>query len=260
MKRRSRPLTSEERQLWGQVAAGVRPLKGRALDPELGAGPPGDAEAPRAKSGAPLASPAAAAVPTILPPVGPLERRTVAALRRGRQGVDAAIDLHGLRQDRCAPGAARFPAPLAGRRLQGRPRHHRQGSRGGAKRSVRGARRSAPGGAALAAPARPAAARRRLRGGGRASWRRRRPLRAAAPRAGPEPARSGRVNGTDAGPAACSPSGKGTLLTRTGAGAKAALPRARCRKADTAFRKNSMLNFLESITFMRFDRVDQNAS
>jgi len=98
MKRRSRPLTSEERQLWAQVAAGVRPLKGRALDPELGAGPPGDAEAPRAKSGAPLVAPAAATVSTILPPVGSLERRTVAALRRGRQGVDAAIDLHGLRQ------------------------------------------------------------------------------------------------------------------------------------------------------------------
>ena len=260
MKRRSRPLTSEERQLWAQVAAGVRPLKGRALDPELGAGPPGDAEAPRAKSGAPLASPAAAAVPTILPPVGSArapDGRGAAARPAGRRRRHRSAR---PAPGRCAPGAARFPAPLAGSRLQGRPRHHRQGSRGGAERSVRGARRSAPGGAALAAPARPAAARRRLRGGGRASWRRRRPLRAAAPRAGPEPARSGRVNGTDAGPAAGSPSGKGTLLTRTGAGAKAALPRARCRKADAAFRKNSMLNFLESITFMRFDRVDQNAS
>jgi DNA-nicking Smr family endonuclease len=89
MKRRSRRLTSEERQLWAQVAAGVRPLKGRAPDPELGADQPGGADAPPARSGAPLASPAAAAIPTILPPVGPLERR---------QGIDAAIDLHGLRQ------------------------------------------------------------------------------------------------------------------------------------------------------------------
>jgi DNA-nicking Smr family endonuclease len=98
MKRRSRRLTSEERQLWAQVAAGVRPLKGRALDPELGVEQPGRAGAPPARSGAPLASPAAAAIPVILPPVGPLERRTAAALRRGRQGIDAAIDLHGLRQ------------------------------------------------------------------------------------------------------------------------------------------------------------------
>jgi hypothetical protein len=29
---------------------------------------------------------------------------------------------------------------------------------------------------------------------------------------------------------------------------------------ETTFRKNSMLNFLEWITFMRFDRFDQNAS
>jgi hypothetical protein len=29
---------------------------------------------------------------------------------------------------------------------------------------------------------------------------------------------------------------------------------------DTTFLKDIMLNFLESITFMRFDRLDQNAS
>jgi len=28
---------------------------------------------------------------------------------------------------------------------------------------------------------------------------------------------------------------------------------------ETAFRQDIMLNFLDSITFMRFDRLDQNA-
>jgi len=31
-------------------------------------------------------------------------------------------------------------------------------------------------------------------------------------------------------------------------------------KSGSHFRNNIMLNFLESITFMRFDRFDQNAS
>jgi DNA-nicking Smr family endonuclease len=33
-----------------------------------------------------------------LPPLVPLERRTASALRRGRQEIEAVIDLHGMRQ------------------------------------------------------------------------------------------------------------------------------------------------------------------
>jgi len=36
--------------------------------------------------------------------------------------------------------------------------------------------------------------------------------------------------------------------------------RASCRKAGSTFRKNSMLTVLESISFMRFDGVNQKAS
>jgi DNA-nicking Smr family endonuclease len=97
MKRRSRPLTSEERQLWRQVAAGVQPLKGRALDPEPSAGQPTEVEAPSPTAGPPVASRTTAGTAGV-PPIGPLERRTVTALQRGRQGIDAVIDLHGLRQ------------------------------------------------------------------------------------------------------------------------------------------------------------------
>ena len=110
-RRRPRALTSEERQLWAEVARGVRPLRGRALDAQPlteqamgeGAGKTETAEPPRFNaetiSSKPLLTspPARAAQPT-LPPLMPLERRTVVALRRGRQGVEAVIDLHGLRQ------------------------------------------------------------------------------------------------------------------------------------------------------------------
>ena len=101
-RRRPRALTSEERQLWAEVARGVRPLKGRALDAEplakqaMGEG----SESLKSPSaGALLTSrPAQAEAPPKLPPLIPLERRTVTALRRGRQAVEAVVDLHGLRQ------------------------------------------------------------------------------------------------------------------------------------------------------------------
>jgi DNA-nicking Smr family endonuclease len=96
MRRRSRPLTSDERQLWSQVARGVTPLKGRMFEPE----PLSETPDPSGPTGVPPPPQPRAAQPggTRLPPLVPLERRTVAALRRGRQDVDAAIDLHGLRQ------------------------------------------------------------------------------------------------------------------------------------------------------------------
>jgi DNA-nicking Smr family endonuclease len=96
MRRRRPPtLTSEERQLWAQVARSVKPLKGRALDPA-----PDTPEPPPAAHAEPSVpmNPASPRVPAKLPPLAPLERRTVAALRRGRQGIEAVVDLHGLRQ------------------------------------------------------------------------------------------------------------------------------------------------------------------
>ena len=95
--RRRRPLTSEERRLWAQVARSVTPLKGRALDAEPDPEPPQVAEPPDAGSpGRHL--PSLPPREPRLPPIAPLEPRTLAALRRGRQGVEAVIDLHGLRQ------------------------------------------------------------------------------------------------------------------------------------------------------------------
>jgi DNA-nicking Smr family endonuclease len=96
MRRRSRGLTPDERHLWAQVARSVRPLKGHALDADLIPEPPAS---PDAASSAPIpARPAQGRGEATLPPLVPLERRTKTALRRGRQGIEAVIDLHGMRQ------------------------------------------------------------------------------------------------------------------------------------------------------------------
>jgi DNA-nicking Smr family endonuclease len=97
MRRRSRPLTPDERRLWAQVARGVKPLRERALDPEPVAEPPITTDVPNTEPSRPPHA-SQTGTRTTAPPLVPLERRTVAALRRGRQGIDAVIDLHGLRQ------------------------------------------------------------------------------------------------------------------------------------------------------------------
>ncbi|HEX2509107.1 MAG TPA: Smr/MutS family protein [Microvirga sp.] len=92
--RRPRALSSEERRLWALVARGVTPMRGRSFPPEpepagAGAEPPSAPPAPQPPS--PARKPAG-------PPLAPLERRTLVALRRGKRAVDAVIDLHGMRQ------------------------------------------------------------------------------------------------------------------------------------------------------------------
>lgn len=96
--RRFRPLSPEERRLWGQVARSVKPLKGKAPPPE-----PEPEERPATKPPPeivlpPSPVPAAPKKPAV-PPLAPLERRTMKALRRGTRPVDGVIDLHGMRQD-----------------------------------------------------------------------------------------------------------------------------------------------------------------
>jgi len=96
MRRRSRGLTPDERQLWAQVARSVRPLKGHAFNADPIPDPPAS---PDPASLTPIpARPAQSRSQATLPPLVPLERRTKTALRRGRQGIEAVIDLHGMRQ------------------------------------------------------------------------------------------------------------------------------------------------------------------
>ncbi|MFC4175289.1 Smr/MutS family protein [Microvirga sp. GCM10011540] len=99
-KRRSRPLSPEERRLWGQVVRSVKPLKGKLPPPEPEPEEqPATATAPvREVVLAPSPSPSLPRKPPVTP-LAPLERKTVKALRRGTRQVDSVIDLHGMRQE-----------------------------------------------------------------------------------------------------------------------------------------------------------------
>jgi DNA-nicking Smr family endonuclease len=94
--RRPRVLSAEERRLWAHVARGVTPMRGRFLPPE-----PEPATEPAPAPPRPAAetppSPPPPPRPAV-PPLAPVERQTLAALRRGRRKVDVVIDLHGMRQ------------------------------------------------------------------------------------------------------------------------------------------------------------------
>ena len=94
--RRPRGLTADERRLWAQVARSVAPLCGRSFPEEPEPEPASVSAEPRAPATAAPARPAA--VRPGPPPLAPLERRTLTALRRGNRRTDAVMDLHGMRQ------------------------------------------------------------------------------------------------------------------------------------------------------------------
>lgn len=98
-RRRGKLLSEAEIALWRQVARTVTPLAGRQPvedEPE----PAVPSLLPEPPVPAPvLATPKAIAARPAQPPLAPLERRLRTQLRRGQQGVEAAIDLHGMRQD-----------------------------------------------------------------------------------------------------------------------------------------------------------------
>jgi DNA-nicking Smr family endonuclease len=100
--RRRRALSAEEHALWDSVARHVKPLRAgrrvvrpRDLDGEVPAAP-AVAAPPRVHSPVkitPLPKPQ-------VPPLAPIGRRDRTRLSRGRQEIDARIDLHGMTQVR----------------------------------------------------------------------------------------------------------------------------------------------------------------
>jgi len=99
--RRKRSLSEEERKLWDSVAKQVKPL--RRL-PRLARPHPVEAVTPSVAPAAPLRppSPVKIAPPPKpqAPPLAPIGRRDRAKLSRGKQEIDARIDLHGMTQTR----------------------------------------------------------------------------------------------------------------------------------------------------------------
>jgi DNA-nicking Smr family endonuclease len=108
--RRHRPLTEDEKALWHAVAKSATPLK-RGKRGAKEARPEGDdiaGDGSQSPAGVPAAKSANArqrprrpldALPQP-PALAPISRREKSRLSRGRQDIDARIDLHGMTQTR----------------------------------------------------------------------------------------------------------------------------------------------------------------
>jgi DNA-nicking Smr family endonuclease len=104
MSRRKRALSEEERVLWESVAKQVKPLRKKtaAAKPHVAAADPGRHHA-AAKSVPvkPVETARSAPMPRPqMPPLAPIGRRDRAKLSRGKQEIDARLDLHGMTQMR----------------------------------------------------------------------------------------------------------------------------------------------------------------
>ena len=95
---RLRKLSDEEIELWTQVAATVIPRPDATLPDRLLAPPPAPPPEPKVRPSPPAAPPSRARTP-MPPPFAPLERTLKRKLSRGRMTADAALDLHGFRQE-----------------------------------------------------------------------------------------------------------------------------------------------------------------
>ena len=95
---RRRVLSRDERVLWNTVARSIAPLRASPLLPSQA----GDDVAPAPAPPAPAAKRAAAAPhaqPEPAPPsLAPLGRRLRRSVARGKEAIDARLDLHGLTQ------------------------------------------------------------------------------------------------------------------------------------------------------------------
>ncbi|HSP50338.1 MAG TPA: Smr/MutS family protein [Pseudolabrys sp.] len=100
---RPRVLSYEERVLWTTVTKAIAPLRATAhLTPDVDAeATPGAVKPPR-PAGPKKAS------PPLAPPLAPLGRRMKRGVARGKQAIDARLDLHGLTQSEAHGALLRF--------------------------------------------------------------------------------------------------------------------------------------------------------
>jgi len=109
--RRNRGLSEEEQALWESVARQTRPLRKKPRSVKADAAP---AEAAAAKKTTVSPAPPSAkklAVPkpqAAAPPLAPIGRRERSQLSRGRKGIDARLDLHGMTQTRAHHALSAF--------------------------------------------------------------------------------------------------------------------------------------------------------
>ena len=102
-----RVLTYDERVLWTTVTKSIAPMR-EALPDVDEPGPQPTTEKPASKrrpAQAPIAPPPAK---PSTPPLQPLDRRTRQRVARGREQIDARMDLHGLTQSEAHTALSRF--------------------------------------------------------------------------------------------------------------------------------------------------------
>ena len=106
-----RRLSDEERELWGGFIRSITPLR-RAEKPDKSP-PRGDKPVP---SPAKVQIQPQSALSVKTPPLAPLGRRMKQRVARGREPIDARIDLHGMTQNRARAALFNF---LQGARADG---------------------------------------------------------------------------------------------------------------------------------------------
>ena len=106
---RRRVLSYEERVLWTTVTKAIAPLRATArLAPDVDTEATADAVKPPRPVGPKKASPPLAPQQPAPPPLTPLSRRMKRGVVRGKQVIDARLDLHGLTQSEAHAALLRF--------------------------------------------------------------------------------------------------------------------------------------------------------
>ena len=111
---RRRVLSYEERVLWTAVTKAIAPLRATARVAPDADGEPATAIAKPARPAAgpkrasPPLAPQKPAPPPLAPPLAPLGRRMKRGVARGKQAIDARLDLHGLTQSEAHSALLRF--------------------------------------------------------------------------------------------------------------------------------------------------------
>jgi DNA-nicking Smr family endonuclease len=107
---RRRVLSYEERVLWTAVTKAIEPLRATArLAPDQDTAAATEIAKPaRPAAGPKKASPPLAPQKPAPPPLTPLTRRMKQRVARGKQAIDARLDLHGLTQSEAHSALLRF--------------------------------------------------------------------------------------------------------------------------------------------------------
>jgi DNA-nicking Smr family endonuclease len=118
-----RGLTYEERVLWTTVTKAIKPLRAKspAAAEDAGASPAQESKPVRAVKQSATAAAAVAprsAPKTAAPPLAPLGRRMKQRVARGKEAIEARLDLHGLTQAQAHADLLRFLRNASARELR----------------------------------------------------------------------------------------------------------------------------------------------